>query len=470
MSTRQTVYTWTAAEKDLLAELQRDALALPTDAPRALLSVRLSVLTETTTSPVRQELDLRLLARERGYRVVGVARDLNVSATKVPPWRRPQLGPWLRDRIPEFDVLLFWKMDRLVRKVADLTTMITWCLEYGKNLVSKNDPVDLTTEAGKALAEIVSSAAEVEAACTGTRVAGLWSHAKTQSTWLVGKPAYGYTTTRDSEGKCVLTIDERAQRALRWCRDRILSGASAQRLARVLVRAGVCGPGLTTSTLLRRLRNPALLGYRVEEDKKGGVRRSKPVLGRDGHPIRVADGIFTAEQFQELQTALDRRGTSQPTRRPDGATRFLGVLVCSDCGTNMVAQRTRSASRTYEYLRCRACRGGGRGAPDPRVVYSRVMEEVLSALGDEPVQVREYVDGQWLLTRTGHTFRDSWAEHGIEGMAKDLVRAGITCKVTRTKVRKVRAPEVHTQLVIPEDARRRLVITRDGFAAGLGKQ
>ncbi|GAA3381361.1 hypothetical protein GCM10017750_43080 [Streptomyces racemochromogenes] len=55
-------------------------------------------------------------------------------------------------------------------------------------------------------------------------------------------------------------------------------------------------------------------------------------------------------------------------------------------------------------------------------------------------------------------------------MAKDLVRAGITCKVTRTRVRKVRAPQVHMELVIPEDARRLLVITRDGFASGPGKR
>ncbi|MFE2306276.1 recombinase family protein [Streptomyces sp. NPDC059411] len=425
------------------------------------------MLTETTTSPVRQELDLRLLARERGYRVVGVARDLNVSATKVPPWRRPQLGPWLIDRAPEFDVLLFWKMDRLVRRVADLTTMITWCLKHGKNLISRHDPIDLTTEAGKTLAALVSSVAEIEAANTGDRVTSLWNYTKTQSAWLVGKPAYGYTTTHDAAGRRVLTIDEVAQRALHWCRDRLLQGASAKRLAGVLVRAGICGPGLTTATLLRRLRNPALVGYRVEEDKKGGVRRSKLVLGKDGDPIRVAEGIFTEEQFQELQAALDRRTKRQPTRQTGGGTTFLGVLVCAVCGTNMLVQKTRSNSKSYEYLRCRDCRGGGQGAPNPQSVYTRLVDDVLSALGDEPVRVREYARGEWVLAHTGETFRQSWAAGGIKEMTKDLLRAGITCKVTRTKVRKVRAPQVHTQLVIPDDVLQRLVITRDEFGSAL---
>lgn len=54
-SAQQKAYTveaeWTAADLALLEELKRAEAALPADAPRALLSVRLSVLTEDTTSP-----------------------------------------------------------------------------------------------------------------------------------------------------------------------------------------------------------------------------------------------------------------------------------------------------------------------------------------------------------------------------------------------------------------------------------
>ncbi|MFF8568497.1 hypothetical protein ACF06N_26480 [Streptomyces albidoflavus] len=91
---------WSAADLELLDALKKTEEALPADAPRALLSVRLSVLSRNTTSPVRQELDLRVLAREHGYRVVGVASDLHVSATKVPPWRRKELGEWLTTGSP----------------------------------------------------------------------------------------------------------------------------------------------------------------------------------------------------------------------------------------------------------------------------------------------------------------------------------------------------------------------------------
>lgn len=485
--------------------------------------MRLSTLTTETTSPVRQELDLRRLARERGYRVVGVASDLNVSAARVPPWRRRELGHWLNDRVPEFDVLLFWKLDRLVRRLTDLSTMIDWCLRHGKNLVSKHDTIDLSSPIGKVMAEIIGGIAEIEAAAISTRVTSLWDYTRTQSDWLVGKPPYGYTI--DDRGR--LVIDPQEQRVLRWCLGAALRGVSARRMATVLMRARIPtgGGGLwSASTLLRRLRNPALMGFRVSESKNGGARRSETVLGMDGKPIRVADPIVTEAEWLSLQAALGKRAKSQPIRREGGATEFLGVLVCADCGTHMTAHRSKGKARTYEYLRCRKCPSGGLGAPDPESVYSRLADQVISALGTEPVRVREYATGtegrdrrravedtiahymtelapggrytrtsftreraeqslerlitqlegldpqtaqdRWLQRTSGGTFRERWNQEDRETMAGDLRRAGITCRVSRHKVSGVRAPEVGLELIIPEDVRERLILKGDAFAGG----
>lgn len=515
---------WTASDLALLEELKNAEARLPEDAPRALLSIRLSVLTDDTTSPVRQELDLRLLARDKGYRVVGVASDLNVSATKVPPWKRKSLGEWLNDRAPEFDALLFWKLDRFIRRTTDLSTMIEWCERYGKNLVSKNDAIDLGTTVGRIMVTLIGGIAEIEAANTSTRVTSLWDYTRTQDAWLVGKPAYGYVTTRIN-GKPALAIEPDAHKALHWARRMALRGVSARRMVLCIVRSGLMSAGLTPSTLLRRLRNPALMGYRVEENKQGGKRRSRTILGNDGKPIRVAPPIFTVEAFETLQAALDRRSKNQPARQTGGATQFLGVLLCVDCSTNMTVQKTSHKGRDYAYLRCGNCKSGGLGAPNPQGVYDVLVSDVLRVLGDFPVQVREYARGaearaevqrleeaiayymtelepggrytktrftreqaekaldkltdelnaidpettqdRWTLVHNGKTFREVWEEGGMEAMAEDLRRVGITCEVTRTKVKGVRAPSVHLRLKIPRDVRERLVIKSDDFAAKL---
>ncbi|TFV32065.1 recombinase family protein [Streptomyces sp. T1317-0309] len=513
---------WTETDLALLEELRAAEALLPQDAPRALLSVRLSVLTDETTSPVRQELDLRILARERGCRVVGVASDLNVSATKVPPWKRKELGDWLNNRSPEFDELLFWKLDRFVRRLSDLSTMIEWSLKRGKNLVSKNDSLDLTTTAGKIMVTIIGGIAEIEAANTSTRVTSLWDYAKTQEEWIIGKPAYGYVTAEDDSGKLVLAIDPEARKALHWARRMALRGRSARFMVRCLKRSGLMSQGLTVATLHRRLRNPALLGYRVEEDKQGGQRRSKAILGKDGRPIKVAPPVFTEEEFETLGAALDKRKKNQPPRRVGGATQFLGVLLCADCKTNMTVKITNNKFGTYHYMRCRNCKSGGLGAPNPEQVYERLVEDVLKVLGDFPVQVRQYAEGaevrreikrlqesialymkelepggrytktrftkeqaeatldkligeleavdpetakdRWVNVHGGKTFREHWQEGGMEAMAADLYRVGIRCEVTRKKVPKVRAPKVHLRLLIPKDVRERLVIREDDFA------
>ncbi|MFI9308307.1 recombinase family protein [Streptomyces triculaminicus] len=487
------------------------------------MSVRLSVLTAETTSPARQEIDLRLLARERGYRVVGTARDLNVSATRVPPWRRKELGYWLNDRVPEFDVLLFWKLDRFVRRLTDLSTMIEWCLRHGKNLASPHDTIDLSTSAGKEMATLIGRVAEIEAASSSTRVTSLWDYAKTQPDWLVGKPPYGYMT--DDRGQ--LIVDPRAHRVLHWCRGAALRGVSARRMTTVLTRARIPTGGggqWTASTLLRRLRNPALMGLRVEEDRNGGVRRSKIVVGRDGNAITVAAPVFTGTEWQSLQTALDRKAKSQPARRKGGATEFLGILVCADCGTNMTVHRTNGKRRAYEYLRCRNCPSGGLGAPDPEAVYRGLCDDVMNALGTRPVRIREYVPGtddrdrrkaledaiaqymkglepggryartsftreqaeerleqlsteldklvqettrdRWARIHGGETFRERWERGGREVLAGDLRRAGVVCQVSRNKIPGTRAPEVLLELTVPRDVGDRLVVKKDEFTDG----
>ncbi|MER6525217.1 recombinase family protein [Streptomyces sp. NPDC001508] len=515
---------WTASDLAQLEELKKAEALLPEDAPRALLSIRLSVLTDDTTSPVRQELDLRALARDGGYRVVGIASDLNVSATKVPPWKRKELGDWLNNRSPEFDVLFFWKLDRFIPRMSDLSTMIEWCERYGKNLISKHDQIDLKSTAGRIMVTLIGGIAEIEAANTSTRVASLWDYTRTQDAWFVGKPAYGYVTTK-ADGKPRLAIEPNAYKALHWARRMALRGVSARRMVRCLVRSGLMSPGLTPTTLLRRLRNPALMGFRVEENKNGGVRKSKLILGHDGKPIRVAEPIFTETEFHEVQEAIDRRGKNQPQRQTHGATQFLGVLTCSDCTSNMTVHVTNNKFGQYRYLRCQKCKSGGLGAPDPQGVYDVLVEDVLQVLGDFPVQVREYAQGaearaevkrleetityymaglepggrytktrftreqaektldkltdelnaidpettqdRWTLVHNGKTFRETWKEGGMEAMAEDLRRVGITCEVKRTKVKGVRAPSVHLRLKIPRDVRERLVIKSDDFAAKL---
>ncbi|MFF5433453.1 recombinase family protein [Streptomyces griseofuscus] len=402
MTTTQTAPDWTPEELAELAELQAANDALPAEAPRGLLSVRLSILTEDTTSPARQELDLRRHARNEGIRVVGVARDLGVSATKKAPWERKELGDWLNNRIPEFDLIIFWKLDRFIRRISDLHEVIKWCEKFGKNLVSLNDTLDLSSPMAQAMVTFIAAVAEIEAANTRTRVISLWEYNKGQDTWKIGKPPYGYKTAKDEEGKNRLVQDLDQVRVIRYMADASLRGVPANRIALVLNRAKV--PTYSNKTwnnqqVLRILRNPALRGVRTEGGTKGQGYRSSPVLDKNGKEIYVTrQPIFDPEQFDEIQAALSIRSKSRRrspnNRRP---TRFLGVMK-HKCGqnineTNSYKTLSTGEVKEYRYLRCPQCRKPGFVIPDPEDAYSSLAQAVFSILGDYEVVRREYARG-----------------------------------------------------------------------------
>ncbi|SCF96944.1 MULTISPECIES: recombinase family protein [unclassified Streptomyces] len=401
MTPTQTAPEWTAEELAELAELNARNDALPEDAPRGLLSVRLSILTEDTTSPARQELDLRRHAIREGVRVVGVARDLGVSATKKAPWERKELGDWLNNRIPEFDLILFWKLDRFIRRISDLHEVIKWCEKFGKNLVSLNDTLDLSSPMAQAMVTFVAAVAEIEAANTKTRVSSHWEYTKQQDQWRIGKPSFGYKTGR-VEGKLRLVQDPKQARAVRYMYQAAMRGVPANRIAKVLDRAKVptySNRKWNNQQVLRILRNPAVRGLRTEGGTKSTTYKSTPVLDKQGQEIRVTDEpILTNEEFERVQEALATRAKNkrhhEKNRRP---TRFLGVMK-HECGrnvneTNNYKTLSTGEVKEYRYLRCPECRKPGFVTPDPEHVYSALTEAVFEALGDFEVIRREYARG-----------------------------------------------------------------------------
>ncbi|MGW0832991.1 recombinase family protein [Streptomyces prunicolor] len=401
MTATKTAPEWTAEELAELAELQAANDALPEGAPRGLLSVRLSILTEDTTSPARQELDLRRHAIREGIRVVGVARDLGVSATKKAPWERKELGDWLNNRIPEFDLILFWKLDRFIRRISDLHEVIKWCEKFGKNLVSLNDTLDLSSPMAQAMVTFVAAVAEIEAANTKTRVSSHWEYTKQQDQWRIGKPSYGYKTGR-VRGKLRLVQDPKQARAVRYMYQAAMRGVPANRIAKVLDRAKVptySNGKWNNQQVLRTLRNPAVKGLRTEGGTKAVTYKSTPVLDKNGQEIRVTDNpILTDEEFENVQAALATRSKNkrhhEKNRRP---TRFLGVMK-HQCGrnvneTNNYKTLSTGEVKEYRYLRCPECRKPGFVTPDPEHVYSALAQAVFEALGDFEVIRREYARG-----------------------------------------------------------------------------
>jgi DNA invertase Pin-like site-specific DNA recombinase len=368
---------------------------------RCLGAIRLSVLTDATTSPERQAEHIERAAAQRGGVVVHLATDLGVSASNIPPMDRPALSVWFTDKKNEWDTLIVWRLDRLVRKVGDLAELIRWCDANGKNIVSATEPFDLSTPLGKALVYLVAVFAELEAIAIRERVTGAHQALRTTGRWGGGVPIFGTKPVPNPDGNgWVLDIEPTTHLLLKELVDRVVAGEamnsithdfnsrkvlSPRDFGRVANGLEPLGTSWSVSSLSGMLRSETLRGFVVHDKKL--------VRDSNGMPVRVGPEQLTQQRFDELQAALDRRTFKAP--KTGDVSPLLDVAFCALCASPLYRHRTRRGEKTYTYYKCpnrnlrRTCDGGNVRADD---LEQTIEESLLSRIGDievmRPVRVR----------------------------------------------------------------------------------
>ncbi|MFC7451292.1 recombinase family protein [Rhodococcus daqingensis] len=328
---------------------------------RALIVVRLSRATDATTSPTRQREECRRLCDQRGYDVVGIAEDLDVSAGLTTPFERPQLGDWLENRFHEFDVLVVYRMDRIVRRLLDLADLIRWGQTHSVSLVSATESfLDLTSPFGDIIALLVAKVAELELEAISSRIASAYNHNRQLGKWTGGAQLpWGYLPRQADDG-WRLFPDPEAVPVIHEVAERVLAGEPLRAIAHDLNERKVPtakdrmnahlgrelkGYEWTSGGLKRSMTLPTMLGYvTVREPKRnanGEILRdargrkmfeAEDVLrGPDGSPVQRAEPILTKHVFDQLGVELaGRENRKEPTKRSNAL--LLRVIYCGVCG------------------------------------------------------------------------------------------------------------------------------------------
>ncbi|WP_079609173.1 recombinase family protein [Mycobacteroides abscessus] len=330
-------------------------------ARRALIAVRLSRVTDATTSPERQIAACKELCAARGYDVVGIAEDLDVSAGKTTPFDRPQLGRWLQDPT-RYDVIVFFRVDRIVRRLFDLADLIRWSRQHSVTLVSATEShFDLSTDFGDIIALLVAKVAEMELEAISERNASAFRHNFSKGKYRGGIPPWGYIPQRDDEtGEWRLVQDPVQVGVIHEVVGRVLKGEPLRAIAHDLTGRAVLTPkdrfaqvrgrdvvgyewhsgplkrALTSQTLLGRVvtREQATDAQgRPQRDTKGKkVFGAETVMvGEDGSPIVRAEPILTRDVFERVGVELaGRENRKEPTKRSSGL--LLRIIYCGVCG------------------------------------------------------------------------------------------------------------------------------------------
>lgn len=342
---------------------------------RLLAAIRLSNLTDTTTSPATQRDEIIEYADEHNHEIVAWTEDLDVSGG-VPIRDRPGVGPWLaEDKLEQWDAIIGHRLDRLFRSQLDF---LLWVRDFGerhnKIIIDVEGGIDTSTRAGKRELNHRAEAAENERERAAERRARAAKRMRLLGHWGGAKVPFGYRPVKvidpedDSRHWWELEPDPEHRKTVEWVADQVIAGRSVTSLCTELNERGVPTAGdaerirrgrqpkgakWKLNILMHVLRSPVLTGH-VLAYPDG---RNKPgilVLGKDGMPVRRKP-LISDEKWQALQEALK----SMPQQRRHDRAPLTGVTLCALCGSAMHAHRQRPGREYYlcsgrQYDGCRA--------------------------------------------------------------------------------------------------------------------
>ncbi|MGI5245472.1 recombinase family protein [Dactylosporangium sp. CA-139066] len=378
---------------------------------RALAVIRLSHLTDATTSPGTQR---QVIKREESdeLEIVAWAEDLNISAADLAPAERPKLGPWLTDpeKIAQYDVIIWAKMDRAIRSVVDLYWLLDFCKRERKEIIFAKDKLDTTTPVGRIVATLLAAVGEIEIANMVERRERASEHLRTTNRWPGGPAPYGYKAVDAPDGKGkVLELSGPEATIAREIVGRVITGESREEIARDLndrniptsrtrakprERNTLEVKGWSSAVLGRMLRSRALLGQKEQQvlDANGkATDERRLLLDPSGNPIQMAEPLITLEDFGRLQAALDLAAKPQPRGKKPNP--LAGILLCGECQRPL---RHHGAATRPEHTHAFRCYGDGCRAVKQykEVVWSGLNDVFMATLGDAQVMRRVYVPGE----------------------------------------------------------------------------
>ncbi|MDJ0342949.1 recombinase family protein [Streptomyces sp. H10-C2] len=371
--------------------------------PRVVGVIRLSRLTDATTSLDVQEEMIDATCSRLGGEFVGWAPDIDVSALKTTPWDREKLRYWLH-RPDEWDVMIWQRMDRAVRSMADMADLGRYAKQHGKRLVFASGPggaqleLDFSSPMSELVMLILAFAAQLEGQTIMERNQGAAAHLPSLGRWPGGPVPYGFPPVRrmfsdDNEGWWLGEHEETAsyRRKAAAC---AIAGQTYSEITRWLItaeaptpknhRARLADPprpgdpeSTWQVTVVRdMLMSPLMRGHLVKKD-------GTTVRSADGSPVLQGEALIDDDTWHELKDALAllANGNSGP-RRKDGHP-LLGVVKCGICEVNMFAswyvekvgrKGPRNGARN-ETFRCHG-KQHTKGVPAVSILASGVLEYV----------------------------------------------------------------------------------------------
>ncbi len=280
------------------------------DSARAAIYVRISEdVSGDGDGVARQERECRAFCERRGWTVVDVFTDNDISASAYTRKRRPAYAAMLEAiKAGDIDAVVAWHFDRLYRRPRELEDLID--VAERVTVATLHGDYDLTSSDGRLHARILASVGANESDKISRRVKAAKAERAERGEFAGGQRAFGYeadnVTVRADEAGPLIT----AARA-------VVGGRSMRSVCVEWNAAGLRTPRGKTwhPTVLRSiLTNPRHAGLRVHQGAIVGDATWPAIIDRATH---------------ERLVALCSSHLAPKARRRSLLT---GLVVCGACG------------------------------------------------------------------------------------------------------------------------------------------
>ncbi len=304
------------------------------------------------------------MAAARVWDVVSEFVDRDVSAYN-PHIPRPAYEAMITDlEAGEVDVIVAWKVDRLLRRPRDFEALWDRLEAHGASLATVTDGIDSTVPiVGELVPRLLTTFAKLESQNLSVR-----AKRKHEEIAAAGRRSGGGRRPFGLTADWTQIVEHEAQE-IRDAPEAIIVGSPSRYTLAVdwnarRIRTS-CG-NLWTQTLVSSMfRSPRLVG----------ARRYRGDLVRTG----AFPAILELEVWQALQAAIGWR-----TRTAPGRFLLSGLLRCSLCGAVMIGQRRpKDKARFFGCKRLTGRRGCGRVNIVAGPLGALIEARLLAALGGE---------------------------------------------------------------------------------------
>lgn len=300
---------------------------------------------ETTLGVQRQIEDCAAEAERRGWEIVKIYTDNDVSATRSKV--RPEYELMLSDiRAGRIQAFVVWDIDRLTRTPRELEDIIDLAAKYNTELASIGGEIDLSTPQGKMTARIKGTVARHESEQQSRRLKRRYEQKA-----LAGEAhsfvGYGYRRIELDGIQRDIPDPETAPRVLE-AGQRFIKGESLHSIVNDFNSRGIKPPRAdkwNSTTLRQMIKRPINAGKRVHRGEIVGDAAADPIMSEAMHQQIMA-------RLNDPERKLSSRGN---------APKHLLTMIatCGRCGGHMRRVRGAKSAKTGlhggEAYSCKEC-------------------------------------------------------------------------------------------------------------------